>query len=235
MSGQSHRGSSLFVICRPRWSAHFDGRDRSRLAASARTQRSGGRTEDPGSSFRTMHAGCCDSYADGMSPLRPSACRHCAGRGGGVWGVGRSRPGGLAGVVVLHGVLLSALGLALRQGMRAWRQAVAERQRMVRLSSTEPRAVALAAVREERHRLSEDIVGCLRQTLLAVDAEVTATLRHPTPCQGFSESVTTRRWPPVNCAGSSACSGHSETRAPTVSPPPVSQGRASASRRAATS
>jgi len=65
-------------------------------------------------------------------------------------------------------VMLSALGLAFRQGVRAWRQAAAERQRMVRLSSTEPRAVALGAVREERHRLSEDIVACLRQTLLAV-------------------------------------------------------------------
>ncbi len=82
-------------------------------------------------------------------------------------------------------VMLSALGLAFRQGVRAWRQAVAERQRMVRLSSTEPDAVALGAVREERHRLSEDIVGCLRQTLLAVQAEVTVTLPSPDPVPGI--------------------------------------------------
>ena len=131
-----------------------------------------------------MRAGWACSYADVMSPLRPS--------GVGIVLAAASVSGGLA----VHDqvgwlewffltVLLGALGLVLRQGVRAWRQAVVERKRMLRLSSTQPRAVALAAVREERHRLSEDIVGCLRQTLLAVDAEVTMTLLAPDPVPGI--------------------------------------------------
>lgn len=82
-------------------------------------------------------------------------------------------------------VLLSGLGLTGLQGVRGARQVAVERRRMAQLSSTEPRAAALEAVREERKRLTEDIVSCLRQTLLAVHAEATTTLREPDPVPGI--------------------------------------------------
>lgn len=124
------------------------------------------------------------SYADVMSPLRFSGVGIVLAAAAVAAGFAVHDQVGWLSWLFLT-VMLSALGLAFRQGVRAWRQAVAERQRMVRLSSTEPGAVALGAVREERHRLSEDIVGCLRQTLLAVEAEVTVTLPSPDPVPGI--------------------------------------------------
>ena len=82
-------------------------------------------------------------------------------------------------------VMLTTLGLVVRTGVRAWRHAVVERQRMVRVSSAEPVAVARTAVREERRRLSQDITDCLRQTLLAVEAEAATALNAPDPVPGL--------------------------------------------------
>ena len=82
-------------------------------------------------------------------------------------------------------VMLTTLGLVVRAGVRAWRHAVVERQRMVRVSSAEPVAVARTAVREERRRLSQDITDCLRQTLLAVEAEAATALNAPEPVPGI--------------------------------------------------
>ncbi|HEY5783325.1 MAG TPA: histidine kinase [Microlunatus sp.] len=159
-----------------------------------------------------------------MSPLRPS--------GVGIVLAAAALSGGLA----VHDqvgwlewffltVLLGALGLALRQGVRAWRQAVVERQRVVRLSSTEPHAVAVAAVREERHRLSEDIVGCLRQTLLAVDAEVPTTLAAPDPVPGIQRIRHHTQVATSELRRQLGLLRTPQSAATDVSPPPVSQGR----------
>src|SRR4051794_25127932 len=82
-------------------------------------------------------------------------------------------------------VMLTTLGLVVQTGVRAWRHAAAERHRMVWLSSAEPVAVARRAVREERRRLSQDITDCLRQTLVAVEAEAAAGLIAPDPVPGI--------------------------------------------------
>jgi signal transduction histidine kinase len=102
----------------------------------------------------------------------------------------------VAGVLAVYGrvgwlewffatVMLTTLGLVVHHGVRAWRHAVVERQRMVRVSSAEPGALARTAVREERRRLSQDIVDCLRQTLLAVEAEAATTLIATDPVPGI--------------------------------------------------
>lgn len=55
-----------------------------------------------------------------------------------------------------------------RAGGGAWR----ERRRARDLAATEPRAIALAAIREERHRLVEEIGAVLRAAVATIDAEV---------------------------------------------------------------
>src|SRR4051812_12796080 len=82
-------------------------------------------------------------------------------------------------------VMLTTLGLVVRTAVHAWRHALVERHRMVQLSAAEPVAVARTAVREERRRLSQDITDCLRQTLLAVEAEAAVALIAPNPVPGI--------------------------------------------------
>lgn len=81
--------------------------------------------------------------------------------------------------------LLCTLGLMVWLGTRAALQAVAERRRASSLAKQEPSEVSLTAVREERRRLSGDIVACLQQALEAVVAEVSASLVAPDPGPGL--------------------------------------------------
>lgn len=80
-------------------------------------------------------------------------------------------------------VVLSLLGLVVRQGVLAWRRARGEARRAAALLSADPAAVARQAVREERRRLAEDIGLQLRRSLLAVAgaAKSARDLSDPTP------------------------------------------------------
>ena len=117
------------------------------------------------------------------APPTVPACRHragsCAVAGGlAVYG----RVGWLEWFFAT--VMLTTLGLVVRTGVRrgdtlwssgnGWSAVVAE-----------PVAVARTAVREERRRLSQDITDCLRQTLLAVEAEAATALIAPDPVPGI--------------------------------------------------
>lgn len=99
-----------------------------------------------------------------------------------------------AGILVLTGgggpaewlfgsVVLSLLGLVVRQGVIAWRRARREAKRAAALLNADPAAVAREAVREERRRLAEDIGIQLRQALLAVTSAASAArdVADPTP------------------------------------------------------
>ncbi len=80
-------------------------------------------------------------------------------------------------------IVLSGFSLLLRQAVLAWRQASTSRRDAQRLTRTEPGVVALAAVREERRRLSEDIARCLQDALesIQVDADRAAADSDPRP------------------------------------------------------
>ncbi len=113
----------------------------------------------------------------------------------------------VAGAAVLHDragwpewlfgtVVLACLGQVVRLALRSWRSAAGEARHAKELARTVPYLVALDAVREERRRLSDDIVVCLRDTLGAVrlEAHAVRTAVDPVPAlrriQGHAQQAT---------------------------------------------
>ena len=136
----------------------------------------------PGSSVRTMRAAV-------RLPILAS-CAVFGSRSVGILLAASAVAGGLAvyGQVgwlewFFLAVMLARWALS-PAGVRAWRQAVVERQRVVRVSSTEPLAVA-----RPRFARSGDgsarTLRCLRKTLLAVEAEAATALNAPEPVPGI--------------------------------------------------
>ena len=80
--------------------------------------------------------------------------------------------------LLFYSVMLMALAYVVRIAFRAGRLARTERERAAELVGTAPDAVALAAVREERRRLAEDIAASLRETLTRIRAEVASVADH---------------------------------------------------------
>ena len=71
-------------------------------------------------------------------------------------------------------VLLSCLLYLLRLGAVTWLSARHEQRRAAGVRRLQPEAVARAAVAEERSRLSTDIARCLRESMVAVQADARA-------------------------------------------------------------
>jgi signal transduction histidine kinase len=83
-------------------------------------------------------------------------------------------------------VIGSGLGLVLRRAVAVWLAAARSRRRAAELAGTEPVAAALAAVREERRRLSEDITASLREALQIVQTEAAAAAAAADPRQALA-------------------------------------------------
>lgn len=80
--------------------------------------------------------------------------------------------------LLFYCVMLTMLAYAVRIVWRAGQLARAERERAAELVGTAPDAVALAAVRDERRRLAEDIASSLREALTRIRAEAAAAADH---------------------------------------------------------
>ena len=78
--------------------------------------------------------------------------------------------------LLFYAVLLAILGFVARQGLRAFRLALAEHVRAAEVTRLRPEEVALAAVREERRRLTQDITATLRESLTEIRAQATAAV-----------------------------------------------------------
>jgi signal transduction histidine kinase len=76
--------------------------------------------------------------------------------------------------LLFYAVLLAILGFVGRQGLRTLRLARAEHVRAAEVTRMRPEEVALAAVREERHRLTQDITASLRESLTEIRSRAAA-------------------------------------------------------------
>lgn len=86
--------------------------------------------------------------------------------------------------LLFYAVMLGLLVFVGRIAVRAWRLAGAERVRAADLVGTAPGAVALAAVRDERQRLSDAIASSLRESLTRIRTEATAASEDPSASVG---------------------------------------------------
>jgi len=78
--------------------------------------------------------------------------------------------------LVFVAVMLGTLSYVVRLAVRAARGARLERDRAAWLGRLQPDEVALAAVREERRRMAEDIVASLRESLESIRADADAAV-----------------------------------------------------------
>ena len=100
--------------------------------------------------------------------------------------------------------LFTLAGYVVRATGLAWLRARMLRARADLLASTEPDAVARAAIREERQRLGEDIAAVLREAISDIASEV-ASLDEDDPRPGLRRIHERTQLPPASCAASSAC------------------------------